>query len=71
MTAESSTGATQDGGEEMEEKSFMSNLHSFMKERGTPIERIPHLGFKQSESPYSLTVRFAPVLFWTVISHLK
>ncbi|CAL8248655.1 unnamed protein product [Merluccius merluccius] len=47
MMAESSTGATQDGGEEMEEKSFMSNLHSFMKERGTPIERIPHLGFKQ------------------------
>ncbi|XP_077378385.1 AT-rich interactive domain-containing protein 5A [Festucalex cinctus] len=30
-----------------EEKSFVSSLHSFMKERGTPIERIPHLGFKQ------------------------
>ncbi|XP_061673588.1 AT-rich interactive domain-containing protein 5A isoform X2 [Syngnathoides biaculeatus] len=31
----------------MEEKSFVSSLHSFMKERGSPIERIPHLGFKQ------------------------
>lgn len=33
----------------MEEKAFVSSLHSFMKEKGTPIERIPHLGFKQSE----------------------
>ncbi|KAM9858183.1 AT-rich interactive domain-containing protein 5A [Aulostomus maculatus] len=32
---------------QMEEKSFVSNLHSFMKNRGSPIERIPHLGFKQ------------------------
>ncbi|XP_051278681.1 AT-rich interactive domain-containing protein 5A [Dicentrarchus labrax] len=32
---------------QMEEKSFVSSLHSFMKDRGTPIERIPHLGFKQ------------------------
>ncbi|XP_034025793.1 AT-rich interactive domain-containing protein 5A [Thalassophryne amazonica] len=29
------------------EKSFVSSLQSFMKDRGTPIERIPHLGFKQ------------------------
>ncbi|XP_077417788.1 AT-rich interactive domain-containing protein 5A isoform X2 [Vanacampus margaritifer] len=29
------------------EKSFVSSLHSFMKERGSPIDRIPHLGFKQ------------------------
>lgn len=34
---------------QMEEKAFVSNLHSFMKEKGSPIERIPHLGFKQSE----------------------
>lgn len=34
---------------QMEEKAFVSSLHSFMKEKGTPIERIPHLGFKQSE----------------------
>lgn len=34
---------------QMEEKAFVSRLHSFMKDRGTPIERIPHLGFKQSE----------------------
>ncbi|XP_074494463.1 AT-rich interactive domain-containing protein 5A [Sebastes fasciatus] len=32
---------------QMEEKAFISSLHSFMKDRGTPIERIPHLGFKQ------------------------
>ncbi|XP_029493693.1 AT-rich interactive domain-containing protein 5A-like isoform X3 [Oncorhynchus nerka] len=32
---------------ETEERSFIANLHCFMKDRGTPIERIPHLGFKQ------------------------
>ncbi|XP_032372680.1 AT-rich interactive domain-containing protein 5A [Etheostoma spectabile] len=32
---------------QMEEKAFVSRLHAFMKDRGTPIERIPHLGFKQ------------------------
>ncbi|XP_067269081.1 AT-rich interactive domain-containing protein 5A [Pseudorasbora parva] len=32
---------------ESEERTFVSNLYCFMKERGTPIERIPHLGFKQ------------------------
>ncbi|KAJ8400964.1 hypothetical protein AAFF_G00389210 [Aldrovandia affinis] len=44
-----------DGGEEgsrasqseEEEKRFGAGLYSFMKDRGTPIERIPHLGFKQ------------------------
>lgn len=36
-------------GVQMEEKTFVSSLHTFMKERGSPIERIPHLGFKQSE----------------------
>lgn len=34
---------------ESEERTFVSNLYRFMKDRGTPIERIPHLGFKQSE----------------------
>ncbi|XP_043103288.1 AT-rich interactive domain-containing protein 5A isoform X2 [Puntigrus tetrazona] len=32
---------------ESEERTFVANLYCFMKERGTPIERIPHLGFKQ------------------------
>ncbi|KAF7199954.1 AT-rich interactive domain-containing protein 5A [Nothobranchius furzeri] len=32
---------------QMDEKTFVFRLHSFMKEKGTPIERIPHLGFKQ------------------------
>uniref|UniRef100_A0A3P9NPC7 AT-rich interactive domain 5A n=1 Tax=Poecilia reticulata TaxID=8081 RepID=A0A3P9NPC7_POERE len=31
----------------MEEKAFVASLHCFMKDKGTPIERIPHLGFKQ------------------------
>lgn len=35
---------------QMEEKAFVSSLHTFMKDRGCAIERIPHLGFKQSES---------------------
>lgn len=35
------------GQPEEEEKSFVASLYSFMKDRGTPIERIPHLGFKQ------------------------
>ncbi|KAF5880831.1 AT-rich interactive domain-containing protein 5A-like, partial [Clarias magur] len=35
------------GQSESEERTFVVNLYQFMKERGTPIERIPHLGFKQ------------------------
>ncbi|XP_072925063.1 AT-rich interactive domain-containing protein 5A-like [Hemitrygon akajei] len=35
-----------DGGD-MSQQSFLVNLYKFMKDRGTPIERIPHLGFKQ------------------------
>ncbi|XP_062994900.1 AT-rich interactive domain-containing protein 5A [Elgaria multicarinata webbii] len=30
-----------------EEQTFLVNLYKFMKERHTPIERVPHLGFKQ------------------------
>ncbi|TRY81609.1 hypothetical protein DNTS_031005 [Danionella cerebrum] len=32
---------------ESEERGFINSLYTFMKERGTAIERIPHLGFKQ------------------------
>ncbi|OPJ86910.1 AT-rich interactive domain-containing protein 5A [Patagioenas fasciata monilis] len=35
------------GGEKEEEEAFLVSLYKFMKERHTPIERIPHLGFKQ------------------------
>ncbi|XP_042657404.1 AT-rich interactive domain-containing protein 5A isoform X2 [Tyto alba] len=35
------------GGEKEEEEAFLVSLYKFMKERRTPIERIPHLGFKQ------------------------
>ncbi|KAM7392528.1 hypothetical protein PAMA_007579 [Pampus argenteus] len=33
--------------EEMQEEQFLKDLYLFMKKRDTPIERIPHLGFKQ------------------------
>jgi len=32
-----------------EEKEFLMKLHRFMKLRQTPIGRVPHLGFKESE----------------------
>jgi hypothetical protein len=32
-----------------EEKEFLVKLHRFMKMRQTPIGRVPHLGFKESE----------------------
>lgn len=30
------------------EEQFLKELYLFMKKRDTPIERIPHLGFRQS-----------------------
>lgn len=30
------------------EEQFLKDLYLFMRKRDTPIERIPHLGFKQS-----------------------
>lgn len=38
------------GGEREEEQAFLVSLYKFMKERHTPIQRVPHLGFKQSAS---------------------
>ncbi|KAL1771282.1 AT-rich interactive domain-containing protein 5A isoform X2 [Sigmodon hispidus] len=35
------------GEEQEEEQAFLVSLYKFMKERHTPIERVPHLGFKQ------------------------
>lgn len=35
--------------ESITEENFIKDLYFFMKQRDTPIERIPHLGFKQSE----------------------
>uniref|UniRef100_A0A4W5QVH1 ARID domain-containing protein n=1 Tax=Hucho hucho TaxID=62062 RepID=A0A4W5QVH1_9TELE len=35
---------------EMGEETFLKDLYLYMKKRDTPIERIPHLGFKQSET---------------------
>nr|XP_002734000.1 PREDICTED: AT-rich interactive domain-containing protein 5B-like [Saccoglossus kowalevskii] len=39
-------------GEDKEEVEFLSSLYQYMKERTTPIERIPHLGFKQIDLYY-------------------
>lgn len=41
----------EEGGEECraEEQAFLVALYKYMKERKTPIERIPFLGFKQSK----------------------
>lgn len=39
---------TTSSGEKEEEEAFLVSLYQFMKDRHTPIERIPHLGFKQS-----------------------
>lgn len=35
-----------------EEQAFLVALYKYMKERKTPIERIPYLGFKQSKWPH-------------------
>uniref|UniRef100_UPI001EAF347E AT-rich interactive domain-containing protein 5B-like n=1 Tax=Oncorhynchus gorbuscha TaxID=8017 RepID=UPI001EAF347E len=45
----SSKGGTGGGGEECppDEQAFLVALYKYMKERRTPIERIPYLGFKQ------------------------
>lgn len=32
-----------------DEQAFLVSLYKYMKERKTPIERIPYLGFKQSK----------------------
>ncbi|KAL6039350.1 hypothetical protein STEG23_014189 [Scotinomys teguina] len=37
----------EEGEEREEEQAFLVSLYKFMKERHTPIERVPHLGFKQ------------------------
>lgn len=40
--------STKDSMEEKTEEKFLKNLYIFMKKRDMPIERIPNLGFKQS-----------------------
>ncbi|XP_010895973.2 AT-rich interactive domain-containing protein 5B isoform X2 [Esox lucius] len=46
---ENTQGGPGDGGEECraDEQAFLVSLYQYMKERKTPIERIPYLGFKQ------------------------
>lgn len=34
------------------EKKFLKDLYNFMKKSDSPIERIPNLGFKQSNYTY-------------------
>ncbi|XP_034048743.1 AT-rich interaction domain 6 isoform X2 [Thalassophryne amazonica] len=33
--------------EDLTEETFLKELHTYMKKRNTPIEKVPHLGFKQ------------------------
>lgn len=40
----------QAGGTSETEKQFLKDLYNYMKKRDTPIERIPNLGFKQSNN---------------------
>ncbi|CAK6963604.1 AT-rich interaction domain 6 [Scomber scombrus] len=40
-------GRTKERVEEIQEEQFLKDLYLFMKKRDSPIERIPHLGFKQ------------------------
>lgn len=57
--------------EKEEEEAFLVSLYKFMRERHTPIERIPHLGFKQSMSPpYGDRGRWPCVLLTLSISPL-
>ncbi|XP_066502457.1 AT-rich interaction domain 6 [Hoplias malabaricus] len=46
---ENKNGEKREEREEATEDSFLKDLYFFMKQRDTPIERIPHLGFKQIE----------------------
>lgn len=46
---------TKDQVEEITEEKFLKDLYLFMKKRDTPIERIPHLGFKQSTYEYYIS----------------
>lgn len=46
---------------ENSEEQFLKNLYVFMKKRDTPIERIPNLGFKQSNyDKYNLNILDLP-----------
>ncbi|XP_076844997.1 AT-rich interaction domain 6 [Brachyhypopomus gauderio] len=47
MEKDSTTETNGEKMEEMTEEGFLKDLYFFMKQRDTPIERIPHLGFKQ------------------------
>lgn len=43
-----------------EEQAFLVELYKYMKDRDTPIERIPFLGFKQSEYHLHPTLSHPP-----------
>lgn len=52
------------------EKLFLKDLYSYMKKRGSPIERIPNLGFKQSKSTLH-TCLITTAFFYQIISQLS
>lgn len=60
-----------EGGEECrtDEQAFLVALYKYMKERKTPIERIPYLGFKQSE--YTFLTRALKISSASFIINLR
>jgi hypothetical protein len=47
------------------EQTFLKQLNKFMRERKTPIQRVPHLGFKQSNQSlnrFMTSIKLLPVL---------
>lgn len=59
------------------EKLFLKDLYTYMKKRGSPIERIPNLGFKQSNSTLytclntsAIFFRTNPIIAFRVLSQL-
>ena len=52
--------------DEMSEEAFLKDLYLNMKKRDTPIERVPHLGFKQSKywgASICAKLMFSPCVF--------
>lgn len=45
-----------------EEQLFLDQLYVFMEHHGTPIHKVPNLGFKKSEDSTFISSRLYPVV---------
>lgn len=52
------------------EKQFLKDLYSYMKKRGSPIDRIPNLGFKQSNSTLYTCLITIAIFFFFQTNHI-